>query len=347
MSSPALQQNLSPFVRGGSEIHVERATAERPQKALELIEEYYDAAAVVLRDNRATILRYMTGAESGVWVARVGLLPAGCILYRPLPGLAAAGELKRLYVRPLFRKRGIAKALLRAAEEFARTRNVCDIYLDTNEQFRVAIAFYKRHGYVACDRYNENTQATVFMRKRLQAPVNVRTFEPGDEEDFRLLNEAWIEKYFRLEDRDRSTLCDPHRHILAPGGQIFMAVRDGKRIGCCALMLKENGVCEVVKMAVAESEQGRGIGRKLLEAVIAYVRAGGYTRLYLETNGMLKNAIHLYESVGFRRLAPESVTKSPYARANVYMEMILTYSKGGRMRPGQRKAPPHLPLVLG
>jgi GNAT superfamily N-acetyltransferase len=323
MSSPALQQDPRPFVHGGSEIRVERATAEHPEQALELIEEYYDAVAVVLRDNRAAILRYMTGADSGVWVARVGLLPAGCILYRPLPGVASAGELKRLYVRELFRKRGIAKELLRAAEDFARTRNVGEIYLDTNEQFRVAIAFYIRHGYAPCDRYNENPQATVFMRKRLQGPVRVRSFEPGDEEDFRLLNETWIEKYFRLEDKDRSTLCDPHTHILAPGGQIFMAVRDEKRIGCCALMLKGHGVYEVVKMAVAESEQGRGIGRKLLEAVIGYARAHGYARLYLETNGMLKNAIHLYESVGFRHLAPEDIEESPYARANVYMEMIL------------------------
>jgi len=177
---------------------------------------------------------------------------------------------------------------------------------------------------VACDRYNENPQATVFMRKRLQGAVRVRTFESGDEEDFRILNEAWIEKYFRLEDKDRSTLCDPQTHILVPGGQIFVAVRDGKRIGCCALMLKKPGVYEIAKMAVAESEQGRGIGRKLLEAVIAYARGCGYARLYLETNEMLKNAIHLYESVGFRHLAPEDIEKSPYARANVYMEMILS-----------------------
>jgi putative acetyltransferase len=76
-------------------------------------------------------------------------------------------------------------------------------------------------------------------------------------------------------------------------------------------------------MAVTENEQGRGIGRKLLEAVIACARARGYGRLYLETNGILKNAIHLYESVGFRHLAPEDIEESPYARANVYMEMIV------------------------
>jgi hypothetical protein len=47
------------------------------------------------------------------------------------------------------------------------------------------------------------------------------------------------------------------------------------------------------------------------------------TRLYLETNSKLQNAIHVYESLGFTHLPAESVKPSPYARANVYMEMWL------------------------
>jgi hypothetical protein len=34
---------------------------------------------------------------------------------------------------------------------------------------QAAIAFYERHGYLRCDRYNDNPQATIFMRKRLGA----------------------------------------------------------------------------------------------------------------------------------------------------------------------------------
>jgi ribosomal protein S18 acetylase RimI-like enzyme len=33
-----------------------------------------------------------------------------------------------------------------------------------------AIHFYEAHGYERCARYNENPQATIFMRKELRAP---------------------------------------------------------------------------------------------------------------------------------------------------------------------------------
>jgi hypothetical protein len=49
----------------------------------------------------------------------------------------------------------------------------------------------------------------------------------------------------------------------------------------------------------------------------------GAKRLYLETNSKLQSAIHVYESLGFKHLAPERVIPSPYARANVYMELWL------------------------
>ncbi len=136
MSSPALSQDLSPFDTDASEIRIERASPQQPEQALELIEEYYEALEAVMRDDRTTIVRYMADTNSAVWVARAGSFPAGYIVYGALPGIDSAGELKRLYVRPAFRGRGVAKELLRVAEDFACARNLCNIYLDTNERFR-------------------------------------------------------------------------------------------------------------------------------------------------------------------------------------------------------------------
>jgi ribosomal protein S18 acetylase RimI-like enzyme len=102
-----------------------------------------------------------------------------------------------------------------------------------------------------------------------------------------------------------------------------MAIRKDERVGCCALLALEDGSFEIGKMAVAEALRGRGIGRLLLEHVIAFSRAHSIPRLYLETNSALTGAIHLYESVGFRLMPPDRVTPSPYKRADTHMEMFL------------------------
>ena len=156
-----------------------------------------------------------------------------------------------------------------------------------------------------------------------KSEIRIRSFEPGDETAFRALNEEWISKYFGMEEMDYATLSDPAGKILRPGGRIFMALFGDRPVGTCALLPIEPGAFEVVKMAVREDQRGRGIGRKLLVHAIEEARAISARRLYLETSKKLPNAIHLYESAGFRHLPPERVKPSPYARAEVFMEMLL------------------------
>jgi putative acetyltransferase len=155
------------------------------------------------------------------------------------------------------------------------------------------------------------------------ADLTIREFTAGDEAAFRKLNEEWIVRHFALEHKDEILLADPRGTILDLGGRIFIVVRDGQPVGCCALLAMAHGEFEVAKMAVTESLQGAGIGRHLLQRVVADARASGARRLYLETNRKLTPAIRLYESMGFRHLPPERIVPSPYARADVYMELYL------------------------
>lgn len=149
-----------------SSIRIERATANHPDDALLLIEEYYEAVGVLVRDDRRALLGCMAGSRSGIWVAYAGAVPAGCILLRPLDQ-PQAGEIKRLYVRPAYRRRGIAAVLLGALEQFAAELGISCLYLDSKDDLKDAIAFYSHHGYTQCARYNENPQATIFMRKQI------------------------------------------------------------------------------------------------------------------------------------------------------------------------------------
>jgi GNAT superfamily N-acetyltransferase len=155
------------------------------------------------------------------------------------------------------------------------------------------------------------------------SPVEFRPFEPGDASAFLELNRAWIAGNFVVEEKDWEVLNDPVGHIVDLGGAIFMATQEGVAIGTCALLAMEDGVFEVAKMTVAEQYRGQGIGRRLLAHVIERAREMGGSRLYLETNSRLRNAIHVYESLGFVHLPPERVHPSPYARADVYMELLL------------------------
>ena len=151
--------------------------------------------------------------------------------------------------------------------------------------------------------------------------VWVRLFQPGDAEAFRRLNEEWIERYFRLEEKDRKMLGNPQGQILDPGGAILVAEADGAAVGCCALILSSPDTFELAKMAVTDAYQGRGLGRKLLAAAIEAARSRGASRLFLETNSRMTPAVRLYESMGFMHAA--RVRQSDYDRSDVYMELPL------------------------
>lgn len=307
-----------------SSIQVRKATRSEAEDAFRLIEEYYEEVEVLLRDDRETLLRYLDDEKNGIWVAYAGSIAAGCVLLRSLKEIPRAGEVKRLYVRPEFRGKGVVQVLMETLEQYAREIGAGWLYLDTKDDRKAAIHYYEQHGYVRCSRYNNNPQATIFMRKQLiEEEVFIRPFQAGDEAAFRTLNEEWIAKYFKIEKKDKETLDHPVEIILQPGGQILFAVRGGQTIGCCALLPMEDGSFEVSKMAVTERERGRGTGRKILGAVIALAKQQKIHRLYLETNSRLENAVHLYESLGFKHIPEIDRVPSPYARADVFMDMYL------------------------
>jgi len=139
---------------------------------------------------------------------------------------------------------------------------------------------------------------------------------------FRSLNEEWIARHFVVEEQDRRQLDDPIAAYIATGGQILIAESGGSRVGCVALVPDGSGAYELSKMAVAPDQQGRGTGRRLLAAAIAYAREAGATSIFLGSSTKLANAVHLYEALGFQHVAPETL-HMPYARADVFIFLAL------------------------
>ena len=170
----------------------------------------------------------------------------------------------------------------------------------------------------------EEMQTVGGERERNLPKIEIRPLGKGEDTTaFRTLNEEWITRHFTLEKMDRETLGDPQKKILEKGGYIFMVYADDQAVGCVALIPIRNGVYELSKMAVSPALRGLGIGRRLLLHAIAEAKRIGARSLFLGSNAKLANAVHLYESVGFRHVAPENIPPMPYSRANVFMEMPL------------------------
>ena len=151
--------------------------------------------------------------------------------------------------------------------------------------------------------------------------VQIVPYSPSYGKAFKELNEAWITKYFELEEDDIRTLSNPQA-IIDKGGFIFVALKDNSPVGVCALRKSVDDTFEFSKMAVSENVQGHGIGAggKLIEAAIAKARQIGARRLYLEGNTLLEASIHLYKKFGFKEVTGR---ESHYKRVNIVMEIFL------------------------
>jgi ribosomal protein S18 acetylase RimI-like enzyme len=137
------------------------------EDAMRLLREYYEAVSVVQRDTPEAIQKIIDDPGSGMWLASTDEKAVGCVVLRKLASIPFAGECKRLYVQPAARGYRIADRLLDALEAFAHNSGLHWIYLDSYDDLKVALGIYRRRGYVSCERYNDNPQATVFLRKNV------------------------------------------------------------------------------------------------------------------------------------------------------------------------------------
>lgn len=76
---------------------------------------------------------------------------------------------------------------------------------------------------------------------------------------------------------------------------------DGEDAGI-ALIARRGNICRVAAMAIRPEARGQGVGRRLMEQVIADARIRGETTMTLEVVEQNPVAIRLYEGLAFRRV---------------------------------------------
>ena len=106
-----------------------------------------------------------------------------------------------------------------------------------------------------------------------------------------------------------------------PSGRLLLAHDAGGVAGCVALRRLEDTICEMKRLYVRPSYRGKGIGKLLVDRVMAEARAIGYERMRLDTvESSMKDAIVLYRRIGFQEIPP--YCNNPIEGA-LYMELVL------------------------
>jgi putative acetyltransferase len=151
--------------------------------------------------------------------------------------------------------------------------------------------------------------------------IAIVPFEDQYQDAFARLNKAWLTEHGLFEEADRAHLEQPRKSILAGGGQIFVAIDKGVVIGVCATIVQDADTIEFAKFAVSPEARGRGIGRQLTAAALAWARDRGARKVMLLSSRKLDAALRLYERSGF--IYGPLPAHVPYSSADVYMEMTL------------------------
>ena len=107
-----------------------------------------------------------------------------------------------------------------------------------------------------------------------------------------------------------------------PDGRLFLVFADEKLAGCIALRKSEAQICEMKRLFVREDFRGFGIGKILIEKLIAEAKKIGYEKMRLDTfPPKMSKAVELYNSYGFYEIEP--YYHNPYGET-LFLELDLT-----------------------
>ncbi|GLR75142.1 GNAT family N-acetyltransferase [Aliivibrio sifiae] len=101
---------------------------------------------------------------------------------------------------------------------------------------------------------------------------------------------------------------------------------NGRVVGGCGLA-PFNGsetICELRKLFLLPEARGRGFGKTIAGKILAFADKIGFHQCYLDTLSSMKSAIHLYEELGFKRLA-KPIEGTEHNGCDVWM--LKTFTK--------------------
>ncbi|MBP1994553.1 GNAT family N-acetyltransferase [Paenibacillus eucommiae] len=98
-------------------------------------------------------------------------------------------------------------------------------------------------------------------------------------------------------------LADPSQKLVeeyTQRGQCFVAEADSRVIGVYVLLQTRPETVELVNIAVDEQQQGKGIGKQLVNHAIEQAKLRGFKTIEIGTGNSSIGQLALYQKCGFR-----------------------------------------------
>ncbi len=87
--------------------------------------------------------------------------------------------------------------------------------------------------------------------------------------------------------------------------RVWIAEMDSSPVGSVMLVRQTEEIAQLRLLLLDPRARGRGLGKALVEAAVAFARKAGYRRIYLWTQGQLESARAIYKGAGFVRIREE------------------------------------------
>jgi putative acetyltransferase len=258
-------------------------------------------------------------------------------------GVAAYGWFRDVVKRPGYRftventihvregswRLGVGHSLMRALIEDARSRGMHTMVAAVDGANEASIRFHQRLGFVEVARMRElgakfgRWLDLVLLQLRLDdRPAPSDALDPPSAS-----RHGMLQFVIRVDDPRAPDVCellDAHlafSHLVTPPGHVhaldadtlvdaavtfYAARRDGMLLGVGALKELDPSHGEVKSMHTVEAARRQGVGRAMVEHLVAVAADRGYASVSLETGKMtaFAPARTMYENIGFARCEP-------------------------------------------
>jgi N6-L-threonylcarbamoyladenine synthase len=145
--------------------------------------------------------------------------------------------------------------------------------------------------------------------------------------DFRQLRDDHIDEVMELEKelfgREAWSIKSMLSELTAPHS-FYVGIFEGSLVGYAGLRLLPADLSgDITTIGVAKKEQGRGLGRALVQALVTKAQRSGSEQLFLEVKKSNESAIYLYESFGFEKIDIRKNYYQPSGEDAIVMKLTI------------------------